>query len=203
MADMRWLTEDDLSGIYGRPAAAALRKVAGHVTPEYARLIVASRFCVLATCGPRGVDASPRGDDGPVARLLDPGHVALPDWHGNNRIDSILNIVADGRASLMFMIRGSATVLRLRGIARVTDDADLRASFARGENLPRAVIVLRVAEAYFQCARALKRAGLWDGGDDSADLPTPGEILSVLTSGEVGGKTYDAEWPERAARSMW
>ncbi len=200
---MHWLSKDELSAIYGTPAPAALRKVAGQVTAEYARLIAASRFCVLATCGPRGVDASPRGDDGPVARLLDPGHVALPDWHGNNRIDSITNIVADGRASLMFMIRGSATVLRLRGMARLTDDADLRASFARGEKLPRAVIVLRVTEAYFQCARAVKRAGLWDGGDDASDLPTPGDILSALTSGEVGGKIYDAEWPERAARSMW
>lgn len=200
---MRWLTAGDLSGIYGTPAPAALRKVADHVTPEYARLLAASRFCVLATHGPRGVDASPRGDDGPVARLLDPDHVALPDWRGNDRIDSISNIVADGRASMMFLIRGSATVLRLNGHARVTDDAELRASFARGENLPRAVIVLRVSQAYFQCARAVKRAGLWDGGDDSADLPTPGEILSVLTSGEVGGATYDAEWPRRAARTMW
>lgn len=200
---MRWLTQDDLSGIYGQPAPAALRKVAGHVTPEYARLIKASRFCVLATHGPRGVDASPRGDDGPAVRLLDPNHVALPDWQGNNRIDSIANIITDGRASLMFLIRGSATVLRLRGHARVTDDADLRATFARGEKLPRTVIVLRVSEAYFQCARAVKRAGLWDGGDESDGLPTPGEILSVLTLGEVGGKTYDAEWPERAARSMW
>ncbi|KGJ03872.1 pyridoxamine 5'-phosphate oxidase [Paracoccus halophilus] len=200
---MRWLTEDDLAGIYDPPGATALRKVADRVTPEYARLLLASRFCVLATQGPRGTDASPRGDDGPVARLLDPHHVALPDWQGNNRIDSISNIVADGRASLMFLIRGSATVLRLRGHARVTDDADLRATFARGEKLPRAVIVLRVAEAYFQCARAVNRASLWDGHDDSASLPTPGEILSVLSSDEVGGAAYDAEWPERAARTMW
>ncbi|MFC3526930.1 MSMEG_1061 family FMN-dependent PPOX-type flavoprotein [Paracoccus mangrovi] len=200
---MHRLTADDLARIYGTPAPAALRKVADHVTPEYARLIEAARFCVLATSGPKGVDASPRGDDGPVARLLDPHHVALPDWHGNNRIDSIANIVADGRASLMFMIRGSATVLRLRGTAWVTDDVQLRTSFARGEKLPRTVIVLRPSEVYFQCARAVKRAGLWDGGDESAGLPTPGEILSALTLGEVGGKTYDAEWPERAARSMW
>ncbi len=200
---MRWLSGDDVSQIYGQPAPASLRKVADHVTPEYARLIAASRFCVLATAGPRGVDASPRGDDGPVARLLDPSHVALPDWKGNERIDSITNIIADGRASLIFLIRGSGTALRLRGTARVTDDPDLRASFARDEKLPRTVIVLRVDQAYFQCARAVIRAGLWDGGDDSAGLPTAGDILSRLTSGEVGGLTYDAEWPERAARSMW
>ena len=199
---MHWLSKDELSAIYGTPAPAALRKVAGQVTAEYARLIAASRFCVLATCGPRGVDASPRGDDGPVARLLDPGHVALPDWHGNNRIDSITNIVADGRASLMFMIRGSATVLRLRGMARLTDDVDLRASFARGEKLPRAVIVLRVTEAYFQCARAVMRSGLWEA-ESPPDLPSLGSILAALSDGTEGGADYDAGAPERARRTLW
>ena len=124
---MRWLSGDDVSQIYGQPAPASLRKVAGHVTPEYARLIAASRFCVLATCGPRGVDASPRGDDGPVARLLDPGHVALPDWHGNNRIDSLRNIVRDGRVSLMFLIPGAPNALRVNGTARLTADTEYRA----------------------------------------------------------------------------
>ncbi|HWL56636.1 MAG TPA: MSMEG_1061 family FMN-dependent PPOX-type flavoprotein [Paracoccus sp. (in: a-proteobacteria)] len=200
---MRWLEAADLPQIYGAPGATSIRKVADHVTAEYAAMLDAARFCVLATVGPRGVDASPRGDDGPVARLIDPRHVALPDWKGNDRIDSISNIVADGRASLIFLVRGSGNALRLRGLARVTDDADLRASFARDGKEPRAVIVLQVREAYFQCARAVLRAGLWDGADDSAGLPTPGEILAALTMGEVGGETYDAEWPERAARSMW
>ncbi|MFT4014922.1 MAG: pyridoxamine 5'-phosphate oxidase family protein [Paracoccus sp. (in: a-proteobacteria)] len=200
---MRWLTATDLPAIYGTPAAPSLRKVADHVTPDYARLLAASRFCVLATVGPRGVDASPRGDDGPVALLLDPRHVALPDWKGNERIDSIRNILADGRASLMFVIRGSGQVLRLRGAARVTDDAELRAAFDRDGKKPRTVIVLQVAEAYFQCARAVMRAGLWTGADDSAGLPSPGQILAALTSDEVGGQTYDAEWPERARRSLW
>jgi len=200
---MRWLEAADLPQIYGAPGATSTRKVADHVTAEYAAMLDAARFCVLATVGPRGVDASPRGDDGPVARLIDPRHVALPDWRGNDRIDSISNIVADGRASLIFLVRGSGNALRLRGLARVTDDAELRASFARDGKEPRTVIVLQVREAYFQCARAVLRAGLWDGADDSAGLPTPGEILAALTMGEVGGQTYDAEWPERAARSMW
>jgi len=200
---MRWLETADLPQIYGAPGATSTRKVADHVTAEYAAMLDAARFCVLATVGPRGVDASPRGDDGPVARLIDPRHVALPDWRGNDRIDSISNIVADGRASLIFLVRGSGNALRLRGLARVTDDAELRASFARDGKEPRTVIVLQVREAYFQCARAVLRAGLWDGADDSAGLPTPGEILAALTMGEVGGQTYDAEWPERAARSMW
>lgn len=200
---MRWLEAADLDAIYGAPGAASIRKVADHVTPEYAAMMAAARFCVLATAGPRGVDASPRGDDGPVARLIDPRHVALPDWRGNDRIDSIANIVADGRASLIFLVRGSGNALRLRGRARVTDDAELCTSFARDGKEPRTVIVLQVREAYFQCARAVLRAGLWAGVDDSAGLPTPGQILSALTLGEVGGQIYDAEWPERAARSMW
>ena len=112
-------------------------------------------------------------------------------------------VMLEGGYDLDALSNGSATVLRLRGTAWVTDDVQLRTSFARGEKLPRTVIVLRPSEVYFQCARAVKRAGLWDGGDESAGLPTPGEILSALTLGEVGGKTYDAEWPERAARSMW
>ncbi len=200
---MKWLTEADLAGVYGQPGPAALDKVADHVTPEYARMLEASRFCTLATFGPRSVDASPRGDDGPVARLLDPKHVALPDWRGNDRVDSIRNIVADGRASLMFLIRGSNSVLRIRGVARVTDDEALRETFAHLGKLPRTVIVLQVAEVYFQCARAVMRAGLWSGAQDQGDLPSPGEILDAMSRGEFDGAAYDAAWPARAADTMW
>lgn len=200
---MKWLTSGDLSGIYGTPGAAALDKVADHVTADYRKMLEASRFCVLATVGPRGVDASPRGDDGPVARLLDPRHVAIPDWRGNDRIDSLRNIAADGRASVMFVIRGSNNVLRVRGHARLTDDAALCESFARQGKLPRTVIVLQVAEVYFQCARAVMRAGLWAAADDSAGLPTPGAILSRSGDGSFDGASYDTDWPERAAKTMW
>ncbi|TWI29910.1 pyridoxamine 5'-phosphate oxidase family protein [Paracoccus sulfuroxidans] len=200
---MNWLKPEDLGQIYGAPGPTSLRKVTNQITAEYARMIEASRFCVLATFGPRGVDASPRGDDGAVARILDPRRIALPDWHGNNRIDSLKNIVADGNASLMFMIRGSDNVLRVRGHARLTDDAGLKASFARDGKEPRTVIVLAVDEVYFQCARAIMRSGLWAGGDDSADLPTPGQILAAITDGEVGGRDYDDSWPQRAASTLW
>lgn len=200
---MRWLNDGDLGAIYGQPKAAALRKVANRVTPDYARFLTVARFCVLATVGPEGEDASPRGDEGPVVKILDDQHLALPDWRGNDRIDSLRNIVRDGRASLMFLIRGSATVIRVNGNARLTDDSTLRDSFARGDKVPRTVIVLRVDEIYFQCARAVMRAELWAGVDDTVSLPTPGEILAGMTEGSVGGPAYDAEWPERAARTMW
>ena len=200
---MKWLSEADLANIYGTPGSASLRKVSDRVTPDYAAFLDAARFCVLATVGPEGTDASPRGDDGAVVRIMDPVHLALPDWRGNDRIDSLSNITRDPRVSLMFLIRGSTTVIRVNGQARLTDDAELRDSFARDGKTPRTVIVVQIGEIYFQCARAVMRAGLWSGADDSAGLPTPGQILAGLTEGEVGGAKYDAEWPGRAALTMW
>lgn len=200
---MNWLKEGDLARIYGTPGAASLRKVADRLTPEYARFIEAARFCVLGTVGPEGTDGSPRGDDGPVVRALDEKYLALPDWRGNDRIDSLRNIARDGRVSLMFFVRGSGNAIRVNGTARLTDDAELCQSFAHNGKLPRTVIVVQIGEVYFQCARAVIRAGLWEDRDDSKGLPTPGQILANMTSGEVGGAGYDAEWPERAARTMW
>ena len=200
---MKWLTEADLAGIYGAPGPAALRKVAPHLTPEYADFLRRARFCVLATVGPDGTDASPRGDDGPVVRIVDDAHLALPDWRGNDRIDSLRNITRDPRVSLMFMLRGSNTIIRINGKARLTDDAALRAGFERDGRTPRTVIIVQIGEIYFQCARAMLRSALWSGSDDSEGLASPGQILASLTDGEVGGTRYDAEWPERAALTMW
>ena len=152
-----------LETLYGRPGAPALRKVARHLTPAYRRWIAASRLCVLATVGPEGTDASPRGDDGPVVQELDPQTLALPDWRGNNRLDSLRNIVRDGRVSLLFLVPGSDNVVRVNGTARLTADADLRARFDRDGQQPATVIVITIAEVYIQCARALMRAGTWAG----------------------------------------
>ena len=191
-----------LEALYGAPGQPSLRKVADHLTPLYRKWIMASRFAVLTTVGAGGTDGSPRGDDGPVVTELDPRTLALPDWRGNNRLDSLRNIVSDGRVSLMFMVPGSNTVVRVNGQARLTTDADLRARFERKGRQPATVIVVRIAEVYTQCARAVMRAGLW-ARDDAAGLPTPGEILAEVSAGEEGGAAYDAAWPERAARTMW
>lgn len=200
---MNWLEPGDLETIYGPPGATSLRKVADRLTPDYAAFIARSRFCVLTTVGPEGTDGSPRGDDGPVVRALDDRHLALPDWRGNDRIDSLRNILRDGRVSLMFLVRGSGNAIRVNGHARVTDDDALRDSLSHQGKLPRTVIVVRIAEVYFQCARAVIRAGLWSGIDDSRGLPTPGQILANMTEGAVGGAAYDAEWPGRAAATLW
>jgi len=98
---MQMQTIDDiasLEALYGTPGAPALRKVARRMTPTYRRWIMASHLCVLSTVGPDGTDGSPRGDEGPVVVELDPGTLAMPDWRGNNRLDSLRNIIKIGRA---------------------------------------------------------------------------------------------------------
>ncbi|TKZ22415.1 pyridoxamine 5'-phosphate oxidase family protein [Shimia litoralis] len=201
---MQYITDiSELEDIYGTPAPASLRKVAGYLTPEYRRWIMASRFCVVSTVGPDGTDGSPRGDDGPVVQALDDHTLAMPDWRGNNRMDTLRNIVLDDRISLMFMVAGSTNVVRVNGRARITADADMCARFEVKGKHPRSVVVIKITEVYFQCARAIMRAQIWDGEDQSAGLPTAGDILAAMTDHQEGGAFYDDAWQARAAETMW
>lgn len=195
-------TLDDLRALYPQTAPAAIRKVARRLTPLYRQWIEAARFCILSTVGPDGVHGSPRGDDEPVVRVADPGTILMPDWRGNNRLDCLGDIVADGRAALLFMIRGTATTVRVNGRAWLTTDAELRASFAKGDKQPTTVIVFEVGEVYTQCAKALMRSDLWNGTAPE-DLPTVGEILADMTNGEHGGAEYDRTYAEYAGPRMW
>jgi hypothetical protein len=196
-------TLEDLHALYGTPGDAALRKVADRLTPEYARWIERSRFCILSTVGPEGTDASPRGDDGPVVSPLDDRHLAMSDWSGNQRLDSLRNILRDPRVSLMFMVPGSSNVIRINGRAIVTADETLRDRLGRGDIRPATVIVIEIKEVYSQCARALVRSRLWTAGNESQGLPTVGQILAAMTDDEVGGERYDAEWAGRAIKTLW
>lgn len=193
----------ELEALYGSPGAPALRKVATQMTPLYRAWIMGSKLCVLTTTGPGGTDGSPRGDDGPVVAELDEHTLLMPDWRGNNRLDSLRNIVEDGRVSLMFIVPGSNNVVRVNGTACLTDDSEMRARFDKKGRQPATVIVVTIAEIYTQCARALMRAGTWAGIDESIGLPTVGEILAEMTSGEEGGAPYDQAWAGRARDSMW
>lgn len=192
-----------LEALYGSPSVAATRKVARRLTPQYRRWIMASRLCMLSTIGPEGTDGSPRGDDGPVVAELDPGTLLMPDWRGNNRLDSLRNIVSDGRASLMFLVPGSDIVVRVNGSARLTADLALRERFEKKGQLPKTVIVFSIAEIYAQCAKALMRAGTWSGRDDSAEVPSLGDILMEMTKGDIDGTAFDQAWEPRANATLW
>lgn len=198
-------TIEELERLYGAPGEASTAKVADRITPEYRRLIEASPFLALATAGPEGLDCSPRGDREGVLVVLDEKTLLLPDRRGNNRIDSLRNIMRDPRVALLCLIPGSGTTLRINGAARLTADPDLLQRFAVQEKAPRTVIVISVAEVYFQCARAVLRSELWDPGKhvDPKDLPSPGDLLHALTDERFDGRAYDREWPERALKSMW
>ena len=202
---MRIETIEALEALYGAPNLASTAKVADRITPHYRALIEASPFCVLATAGPEGLDASPRGDAQGLVRIEGERRLLMPDRRGNNRVDSLRNIVRDPRVGLLFLIPGSGTTLRVNGRAHLSIDPDLLASFAVEGAAPRSVVVVEVEEMFFQCARAVIRAGLWDAARHAApgSLPTPGRILAAMSGGEAGGEAYDREWPERAAKTMW
>lgn len=193
----------ELEALYGKPDSNSLAKVATRITAEYAKWIEASRFVVLSTVGSDGTDGSPRGDDGPVVRILDDSTLLMPDWRGNNRADSLRNIIEDGRVSLMFMIHGKTNVIRVNGRATLTRDNKTMDLFRVRSREPRLVIRIAVGEVYSQCARAMVRSRLWSRDDSMLSLPMMGDILQAQTSGSVDGERYDALWPGRAARSMW
>ncbi|MGI3168351.1 pyridoxamine 5'-phosphate oxidase family protein [Pseudooceanicola sp. C21-150M6] len=192
----------ELEGLYGEPVRRSIDKVLTRLTPSYQRWIAASRFVILSSVGPEGTDASPRGDDGPVVRILDDRTVLLPDWMGNNRIDSLRNIVRDPRVSLMFMVVGNMNVVRINGRAIVTRDSAVLASFDRRGKQPRTVVAVTVDEVYFQCAKALMRAGIWGGGDDSATVPTAGDFVREVDA-VFDGETYDRTYAEYAKPRLW
>ena len=169
-------------------------------------MIEASPFAALATVGPEGLDCSPRGDRiGELVRIIDKKTLMMPDRRGNNRADSLKNIIRDPRVALMFLIPGSGNALRINGRAELDRDPDLLASFAVDGQVPRCVIIITLDAIYFQCARAIVRSDLWnpDHHRDPSMLTTAGEILSNLSQGKIGGQAYDQEWPKRAASTLW
>jgi uncharacterized protein len=198
-------TIEELEAIYGCPGEASMVKVADRITPSYRVLIEKSPFAALATSGPEGLDCSPRGDLPGFIRIHDEKTLMMPDRRGNNRVDSLRNIVRDPRVALLFLIPGAGSTLRVNGHAHLSADPALLATFKVEGKAPRSVIVTTVHEIYFQCARAIVRSDLWnpDKRVDTRTLPTPGQILAEMTENRVGGEQYDREWPERARQTMW
>ncbi len=193
-----------LKAIYGDVGEASITKVTTVLTPEYRQMIEMAPFVALATVGPEGLDCSPRGDLGGVVRVTDESTLLLPDWRGNNRIDSLINIVRDPRVALMFLIPGSNTTMRVNGRAVVSAEPSLLQSFEMDSKHPRTVAIVTIDEVYFQCARALMRSELWnvDRFVDPKTLPTPGQLLKA-TKADFDSETYDRELPARAAKTMW
>jgi len=204
----RITTIAELEAIYGALSdvgEASTAKVVDHLIAPYRAYVEASPFVALATIGPEGLDCSPRGDNGQVVHIEDDRTLFLPDRRGNNRIDSLRNIVRDPRVALMFLIPGAGTTFRVNGRAHISTDAALLTRLTAEGKAPRSVIVVQIVECYFQCARAIVRSELWNPARFIAAqrLPTPGDVLALMSEGRVGGSAYDQAWPARAAASLW
>jgi PPOX class probable FMN-dependent enzyme len=196
---------DALQALYGASGEASIKKEVDHVHPHYRAFIEAAPFAVLATAGPGGLDASPRGDPAGFVGVEDEKTLLLPDRRGNNRIDSLRNVLADPRVALLFLVPGVGETLRVNGSARISVDPALLARFDMDGKLPRSVLVVDVHTVYFQCSRALLRSKLWDPQAQvpRSALPSVGRILSDLTAGTFDGATYDRELPARVAGTLY
>ncbi len=198
-------TIEELEAIYGKPGETSLVKEVPQIIPQYREFIEASPFCSLATIGPEGMDCSPRGDVPGFVRVHDERTLMMPDRKGNNRTDSLKNIVRDPRVALCFLIPGSLTTLRVNGEAHVSIDPEIKASFAVDGMEPRSVIVIKTKAVYFQCGRAIVRSKLWDqeAQVDPKSLPTPGSVLAYLSENKIGGQDYDDKWAGGAMETLW
>jgi PPOX class probable FMN-dependent enzyme len=194
-----------LEEIYGQPLAASVRKEISYIHPHYQAFIEAAPFAVLATSGPDGLDASPRGDPAGFVHVENEKTLLLPDRRGNNRIDSLRNIISDPRVALIFLIPGIGETVRVNGRASIHNDPALLERFAIEGKLPNTVLKIEVEAVFFQCSRAILRSGLWKAEQqiERSALPSLGTILRDLSGSEIDGDKYDAELPQRLKASIY
>lgn len=194
-----------LEALYGTASGPAVEKELDYLHPHYQKLIAASPFFVLATGGPDGMDASPRGDEPGFVAIEDEKTLLIPDRRGNNRVDSLRNIVANPRVALFFLVPGVGETLRVNGRAEIRTDPVLLERFGVEGKLPRTVLVVRVDTVFFQCARAIFRSKLWDSSRhvERASLPSVGTIVSGITNARLGGPSHDDGYYERMKKALY
>ena len=194
-----------LERLYGLPAGASVEKEVTYIHPHYRRMIEVSPFVVLATSGPGGLDTSPRGDPAGFVTVDDEKTLLIPDRRGNNRVDSLRNIIADPRVALLFLIPGVGETLRVNGRAVISTAPSLLARFEMDGKLPRSVIVVNVETVFFQCSRAIWRSKLWDASNhvDRKTLPSLGRMIADLSDSRIEAKAYDEGLYERLKASLY
>ena len=197
--------EGVLEALYGSPSEPALRKEVDYIAPVYRAFIEAAPFVVVATAGPGGLDVSPRGDPPGFVEVADKRTLLIPDRRGNNRIDSLRNLIYDPRLALLFLIPGVGETLRVNGRGAISIAPELLTRFPAQGKLPRSVIVVSVDRVYYQCPKALVRSELWNPARHlpRSALPSSGTILAGLTDGAVGGAAYDAAYPKRLRETIY
>lgn len=203
--DHRITSIEELEAIYGEPLPRSLVKELDRISDDYRAFIEKAPFVTVATSGPEGLDCSPRGDPAGFVRVVDEKTLMLPDRRGNNRIDSMRNLVRDPRISLLFLIPGVNETMRINGRADIVVDPELCESFAMGGKLPRSVLVVTVDRIYFQCQKALVRSRLWDveAQIPRSDLPSTGKMLEALSENDFDGEEYDRNYPKHMQKTIY
>ena len=198
-------TLEALAALYGEPYGPAIDKEIDHINPHYRKFIEAAPFFALATCGPEGLDCSPRGDAPGFVRVADEKTLLIPDRRGNNRVDSLRNIVSDPRVALLFLIPGIGETIRVIGRASISADPALAESFVVNGKAPRTIIVVAVERVFYQCTKAIVRSKLWDssGHIDRKSLPSAGTILAEISGGKIGGPEHDRAQPQRIKEMLY
>lgn len=196
MSDHLVTSLDELLSLYGDVSLGARTKEQTVIAPVYREMIEASPFCALTTVGPEGTDCTPRGDTPGFVRVVDEHTLELPDRKGNNRLDSMRNIIADGRVSLLFLIPKRIDSMRVNGRAVITTDPKVLASHAIDGKPPATVLRISVDQAYSQCGKALIRSQLWDpeAWGDVDHLPSPGQISNSFKDFEMDVEDYDKNY---------
>lgn len=198
-------TLEQLEALYGVPHERSLRKELGYLSAPYQALVAASPFVVLGTHGPDGLDCSPRGDAPGFVRILDERTLLLPDRPGNNRIDSLRNILHDPHVALLFLIPGVGESFRVNGRATISLEPELLALCEAQGKLPRSVLRISVDTCYFQCSKAVVRSGLWavERQVERASLPSAGDLLKAVMDPQFDVQAYEQQLQERLKTQLY
>ena len=197
---------DELEALYGSASGVAVIKEKPFITPEYRAWIEASPFCVLATSGPGGLDATPRGDPaGQFVVVEDERTLLLPDRRGNNRLDSLRNIVRDPRVAFCFLLPGIPEAMRVNGRAAISTNPALLGRFVINGQAPRTVLVVAVKSVYFQCAKSVVRSGLWDAARHvpKGTVPSVGTMVRALSQEPIDAENYDRDKDARVMATLY
>jgi PPOX class probable FMN-dependent enzyme len=198
-------TADELATCYARPLERVLKKELDHVDALGRAFIAASPFLVLATGSSQGLDCSPKGDRPGFVQVAEDGRTLLiPDRRGNNRIDSLKNLVEDPRIGLIFFVPGANETYRVNGRARISTDPILKRRFAVDGKEPTTVIVVVVEQAFQHCPKALVRSDLWraSGRGRPKGVPTLGDFAAARTPG-TDSAAYDADYARRMPNELY
>lgn len=195
---------DQLRALYGETVLGAITKEQEVIGDHYRALIEASPFCALATIGPDGLDCTPRGDEPGFVRVVDERTLELPDRRGNNRLDSLCNIISNPFVALLFLIPGRNETMRVSGRAVILDAPDVLAAHTVDGKPPATVLRIHVDTAFYQCGKAMLRSNLWDASKwaDISHLPSTGTISASFRDG-VDVDDYDANLDRRLRESMY